>query len=87
MLLGFILAKFILCFRQHKAEKYVLLIYDYVHTTRNTFKRENSNMNNTEIVFYSVKLYLSIDIYMNICRYTSKVMEIHLKYFVFFPCS
>ena len=44
-------------------------------------------MNNTEIVFYSVKLYLSIDIYMNICRYTSKVMEIYLKYFVFFPCS
>ena len=44
-------------------------------------------MNNTEIVFYSVKLHLSIDIYMNICRYTSKVMEIHLKYFVFFPCS
>ena len=44
-------------------------------------------MRNTEIVFYSVKLYLSIDIYMNICGYTSKVMEIHLKYFVFFPCS
>ena len=43
-------------------------------------------MKNTEIAFYSFKQYLSIDIYMDIYRCTSEVMEIHLKYFVFFPC-
>ena len=43
-------------------------------------------MKNTEIT-YSFKQYLSIDIYMDIYYCTSKVMEIHLKYFVFFPCS
>ena len=32
------------------------------------------------------KQYLSIDIYMDIYRCTSEVMEIYLKYFVFFPC-
>ena len=41
-------------------------------------------MKNTEIAFYSFKQYLSIDIYMNIYRCTSGVMEIHLKNFVFF---
>ena len=43
-------------------------------------------MKNIEIA-YSFKQYLSIDIYMDIYRCTSEVMEIHLKYFVFFPCS
>ena len=43
-------------------------------------------MKNTEIT-YSFKQYWSIDIYMDIYYCTSKVMEIHLKYFVFFPCS
>ena len=43
-------------------------------------------MKKTEIAFYSFKQYLSIDIYMDIYRYTSDVMEIHLKYFVFFQC-
>ena len=41
-------------------------------------------MKNTEIAFYSLKQYLSIDTYMDIYRCTSEVMEIHLKYFVFF---
>ena len=49
--------------------------------------KENFNMKNTEIAFYSFKQYLSIDIYMDIYRCTSEVREIHLKYFVFFPCS
>ena len=44
-------------------------------------------MKNTEIVFHSFKQYLLIDIYMDIYRCTSEVMEIDLKYFVFFPCS
>ena len=48
--------------------------------------KENFNMKNTEIAFYSFKQYLSIDIYMHIYRCTSEVMEIHLKYFVFFLC-
>ena len=43
-------------------------------------------MKNTETAFYSFKQYLSIDIYMDIYLCTSEVMEIHLKYFVFFPC-
>ena len=43
-------------------------------------------MKNTEIAFYSFKQYLSIDIYMDIYCCTSEVMEIHLKYFIFFPC-
>ena len=46
--------------------------------------KEKFNIKNTEIAFYSFKQNLSIDIYMNICRCTSEVMEIHLKYFVFF---
>ena len=41
-------------------------------------------MKNTEIAFYSLKQYLSIDTYMDIYRCTSEVMEIRLKYFVFF---
>ena len=57
-----------------------------MHTTRNTFKRENFNMKNAETAFYSFKQYLSIDIYTDIYLCTSEVMEIHLKYFVFFPC-
>ena len=44
-------------------------------------------MKNTEFAFYSFKQYLSIDIYVNIYRCTSKVIEIHLKYFVFLLCS
>ena len=44
-------------------------------------------MKKTEITFYSFKKFLSIDIYMDIYLCTSKVMEIHLKYFVFFPYS
>ena len=44
-------------------------------------------MKNTEIVFHSFKQYLLIDIYVDIYSCTSEVMEIHLKYFVFFPCS
>ena len=43
-------------------------------------------MKNTEIAFYPFKQYLSIDIYMDIYRCTSEVMENHVKYFVFFPC-
>ena len=46
-------------------------------------------MKNNEIAFYSFKEHLLVDIYMDIDIYgsTSKVMEIHLKYFVFFPGS
>ena len=43
-------------------------------------------MKNTEIAYF-FKQYFSIDIYMDIYRWTSKVMEIHSKYFVFFPHS
>ena len=43
-------------------------------------------MKNTEIA-YSFKQYLSIDIYMDIYPCTSKVMEIHLKYFISLRCS
>ena len=57
----------------------------YIRNTRNTFRREN--MKNTNIAFYYFKQYLSIDIYMDIYRCTSEVMEIHLQYFVFFSCS
>ena len=46
---------------------------------RNTFKRENLNIKNTEIAFYSFKQYLSIDIYTDIYRCTSEVMEIHVS--------
>ena len=46
---------------------------------RNTFKRENLNIKNNEIAFYSFKQYLSIDIYTDIYRCTSEVMEIHLS--------
>ena len=42
-------------------------------------------MKNTEIAFDFFKQYLSIDIYMDIYCCTLKVMEIHLRYFVFFP--
>ena len=43
-------------------------------------------MKNTEIVFHSFKQYLLIDIYLDIYRCISEVMEIDLKYFVFlFP--
>ena len=58
-----------------------------MHTTRNAFKKENFNMKNTEIAFYFFKQYLSIGIYTVIYRCTLRVMEIHLKYFVFFSCS
>ena len=44
----------------------------------NSFKRENFNMKNTEIAFYSFKQYLSLDTYMDIYRCT---------YFASFPCS
>ena len=44
-------------------------------------------MKNAEIAFYSLKQYLSIDIYLDVYRCTLKVMEIYSKYFVFFPCS
>ena len=44
-------------------------------------------MKNTEIAFDSFKQYLSVDIYVAIYRSTSKIVEIHLKYFFFFPCS
>ena len=44
-------------------------------------------MKNTEIDFYSFKQYLSIDIYKDIYCCIWKVMEINLKYFVYFPCS
>ena len=37
-------------------------MYDSIHTTRNTFKRENFNMKNGEIAFCSLKQYLLIDI-------------------------
>ena len=40
---------------------------------RDTFKRQNLNIKNTEIAFYSFKQYLSIDIYMDIYRCTWKV--------------
>ena len=43
-------------------------------------------MKNTEIAFYSLK-YLLVDVYMDIYRCTSEVMEIHLKYFIFLGCS
>ena len=59
----------------------------YIHTTRNTFKRENFNMNNTEIPFCSCKEYLSLDINMDINSCTSEVMKIQLKYFVCFPST
>ena len=41
-------------------------------------------MKNTEIDFYSFKQYSSLDIYMDIYRCTSEVMEIWLKYFFIF---
>ena len=41
-------------------------------------------MKKTEIAFYYFKQFLSIDIYMDIYRCTSKEMKNHLKYFVFF---
>ena len=44
-----------------------------MHTTRNIFKREKFNMKNTETAFY-------LDIY----RCILDVMELQLKYFVFF---
>ena len=44
-------------------------------------------MKNTEIGFYSFKQYLSLDVYTDTYRCTSEVMEIQLKYFVFFPCT
>ena len=44
-------------------------------------------MKNTKTAFYSFKQYLSIDIYMDIYCCRSKVTEILLKYFAFFPCS
>ena len=44
-------------------------------------------MKNTEIGFYSFKQYSSLDVYMDIYRCTSDVIEILLKYFVFFPCT
>ena len=43
-------------------------------------------MKNTDIAF-SFKQYLSIEIYTGNYRCISNVMEIRLKYFVFFPCS
>ena len=49
--------------------------------------KENFNMKNTEIVFYSFKQYILIDIHMDMYRCTSEKMEIHMKYFVFFLCS
>ena len=58
-----------------------------MYITRNTFKRENFNMKKIEIIFYYFKQFLSIDIYMGIYRCTSKLMEIHLKYFGFFLFS
>ena len=54
-----------------------------MHTTRNTFKRESFNMKNTEIAFYSFKQYLSIDIYMDIYRCISEVMEIFCLFSMF----
>ena len=44
-----------------------------MHTTRNIFKREKFNMKNTETAFY-------LDIYHCLLD----VMELQLKYFVFF---
>ena len=44
-------------------------------------------MKNTKTGFYSFKQYLSLDFYIDIYRCTSEVMEIQLKYFVFFPCT
>ena len=55
-----------------------------MHTTRNTFKRENFNTKNTEIAFYSFKQYLSMDIHIDTYRCTTKEMEIYLKHFIFF---
>ena len=54
---------------------------------RDTFKRQNLNIKNTEIAFYSFKQYLSIDIYMDIYCCTSEVMEIHLSILYFFHVS
>ena len=39
-----------------------------MHTSRSTFKRVNFNMKNSDIAFYSLKQYLSLDIYMDIYR-------------------
>ena len=44
-------------------------MYDLIHTTRNTLKRENFNMKNTKIAFYSLKQYLSIDIWIFIAAH------------------
>ena len=55
-----------------------------MHTTRNTFKRENFNTKNTEIAFYSFKQYLSMDFHIDTYRCTTKEMEIYLKHFIFF---
>ena len=41
-------------------------------------------MKNAEIVLYSFKQNLSLDIYMDIQRCTSEEMKIQRKYFVFF---
>ena len=43
-------------------------------------------MKNTKIAFYSIKQYLLIGICVDIYRCTSEVMEINLKYYVFYPC-
>ena len=43
-------------------------------------------MKNTKIAFYSFKQYLLIGICVDIYRCTSEVMEINLKYYVFYPC-
>ena len=51
---------------------------------KKTFEREKFNVKKTEITFYCFKQFLSVDIYMDIYLCTSNVMEIQLKYFVFF---
>ena len=57
------------------------LIYDSVYTTtRNIFKRE-------KLIWRTLKLLFILFDNLDICRSTSEVMELQLKYFVFFPCT
>ena len=48
-----------------------------MHATRNIFKKEKLNMKNCETAFH---FFNNLEIY----RCASKIMELQLKYFVFF---